>query len=203
MRAVLGIGNPGVKYVDTKHNAGFIVIDRFIDKHKLKYEPAKGDYHFCTGEIISSDFIIVRPSTYVNNSGLAALDVFEKFNIELDQFLMVVDDINLETGQVRVRKSGGSGGHNGLDSIIYHLQSEDFPRIRFGIGDDFEEGFQADYVLSKFTGDEFNHLEKNFNFAVELVEKFIEGGTKFMFDHFSKFSNNINKKNPPPEIEGN
>lgn len=203
MRAVLGIGNPGVKYVDTKHNAGFIVIDRFIEKHKLKYEPSKGEYHFCLGKIANEDFIIIRPTTYVNNSGLTALDVLEKHNIETDQLLVIVDDINLETGQIRVRKNGGSGGHNGLESIIYHLQSEDFPRIRFGIGNDFEEGYQADYVLSKFTNKEFDKLEDNFNFAVELTNKFIEGGNKFMFDHFSKFSNKINQKNPPPEIEEN
>lgn len=203
MQAVLGIGNPGVKYVDTKHNAGFIVIDRLVDKHKLKYEPSKGDYHFSLGNINENDFIIIRPTTYVNNSGLAAIDALDKHDIEVDQLLVIVDDINLDIGQIRLRKGGGSGGHNGLESIIYHLQSENFPRIRFGIGNDFEEGYQADYVLSKFSNDEFDELKENFNFAIELTEKFLEGGSKLMFDHFSKFSNNINKKNPPPEIEGN
>jgi len=203
LRVVLGIGNPGVKYVDTRHNAGFIVIDRFVEQHKLKYEPSKSDYHFCLGKVKDNDFIIVRPSTYVNNSGFAALDVLEKHDIEIDQLLVIVDDININTGQIRVRKSGGSGGHNGLESIIYHLQSENFPRIRFGIGNDFEEGYQADYVLSKFTNKEFDELKDNFKFSVELTEKFIEGGNKLMFDHFSKFSNKINQKNPPPEIEEN
>lgn len=203
MRAVLGIGNPGVKYVNTKHNAGFIIIDKLVEKHKLKYQPSKSDYHFCMGNIDENDFIIVRPTTYVNNSGLAALDLIEKHNIEVDQLLVIVDDINIEIGQIRVRKSGGSGGHNGLESIIYHLQSEGFPRIRFGIGNHFDQGNQVNYVLSKFTNEELEKLKENFDFAVELAEKFIEGGNKFMFDHFSKFSNKINKKSPPPEIEEN
>lgn len=203
MQAVLGIGNPGVKYVNTKHNAGFIVIDRFVEKHKFVYKESKGNYFSVEGKYGDNDFIIIRPTTYVNNSGLAALDVLEKFNIQIDELLVIVDDINLATGNIRIRQSGGSGGHNGLESILYHLQSENFSRIRFGIGADFKDGFQADYVLSKFSDSELNELKPNFNFAIELMEKFILGGIKEMTDHFSKFSNNFNKKNPPPLIEGN
>lgn len=203
MQAVLGIGNPGVKYVNTKHNAGFIIIDKFVEKHNLVYISSKGDYLFAEGKFRDKNFIIVRPTTYVNNSGLAALDILEKFEIPVQNFLTVFDDINLPTGNLRLRKSGGTGGHNGLESIIYHLQNDNFPRLRFGIGADFDEGFQADYVLSKFSDSELDKLKPNFNFAVELVEKFIENGLKEMTDHFSKFSNNFNKKNPPPEREEN
>ena len=203
MRAVLGIGNPGVKYVTTKHNAGFIIIDKFIEKYNLNYTPSKSDYHFCVGKLNDEDFIIIRPTTYVNNSGLAALDVLNKHDIEVEQLLVIVDDINIEEGQIRIRKSGGSGGHNGLESVIYHLQSENFSRMRFGIGNDFEKGYQADYVLSKFSSEQFEKLSDSFGFAIELTEKFIKGGNKLMFDHFSKFSHKINKRTPPPEIEGN
>jgi PTH1 family peptidyl-tRNA hydrolase len=203
LQAILGIGNPGAKYVNTKHNAGFIIIDRFVDKYDLDYLASKNDYLYAEGKILESDFIIIRPTTYVNNSGLAAKDVLDKYDIPLQNFLTVVDDINLSTGQLRLRKSGGTGGHNGLESIIYHLISDEFPRLRFGIGADFEDGFQADYVLSKFSKNELDNLDSNFNFAVELLEKFIVGGLKEMTDHFSKFSNIFNQKNPPHEREEN
>lgn len=203
MHVVLGIGNPGAKYVNTKHNAGFIIIDKFVEKHKLFYKASQSDYHFAEGNLNKNDFIIIRPTTYVNNSGLAALDVLEKLEIPINQFLVVVDDINLELGKLRLRKSGGTGGHNGLESIVYHLQSDEFPRLRFGIGADFEKGFQADYVLSKFSSDELNNLKLNFDFAVELIENFISGGLKSMTDHFSKYSINFNKENPPHEREEN
>ena len=203
MQAVIGIGNPGVKYVNTKHNAGFIIIDRFLEKNNLIYKTSKSNYLFVEGKFRENDFLIVRPTTYVNNSGLAVLDICDNHNISVENLLVVVDDINLEMGHLRIRKNGGSGGHNGLESIIYHLQSQNFPRIRFGIGAEFKEGFQADYVLSKFSTEELTKLEPNFDFAVELIEKFLIGGNKEMTDHFSKFSNKINQKEPPHEREEN
>lgn len=203
MRAVVGIGNPGVKYVNTRHNAGFIIIDKLVERLNLNYIPSKGDYYIAEGEKENSDFVIVKPTTYVNNTGLAALEILEKFSLNSDQILVVVDDIALQTGNVRVRKSGGSGGHNGLESLIYHLRSENFPRIRFGIGSSFNEGEQADYVLSKFSSDELEDLTPNFDFCTDLIEKFITSDHKGMMDHFSKFSNKINKQTPPSEIEEN
>ena len=203
MRAVLGIGNPGVKYVDTRHNAGFIVIDRFIGQMNLNYKSSKSEFLFAEGKLNNTEYLIVRPTTYVNNSGLAAVYVLDNFELSVEDLLVVVDDINLPLGNIRVRNKGGSGGHNGLESIIYHLLSDKFPRIRFGIGSDFEDGTQADYVLSKFSNTVFEQLKPNFDFAVELVENFILGGQKQMIDHFSMFSNKFNKKNPPPEREEN
>lgn len=203
MRAVFGIGNPGAKYVLTRHNAGFIIIDTIIEKLGLSFIPSKGDYYYAEGKLKDSEFIIIKPTTYVNNSGLAARDVLDFFDIAVEDLLVIVDDIALHTGNVRVRKSGGSGGHNGLESLIYHINSENFPRIRFGIGNRFEEGFQADYVLSKFSEKEFKELLPNFKFCTELIENFLIDGQKSMMDHFSKFSNEINKTTPPQEREEN
>lgn len=203
MRAVFGIGNPGAKYVLTRHNAGFIIIDTIIEKLGLSFIPSKGDYYYAEGKLKDSEFIIIKPTTYVNNSGLAARDVLDFFDIAVEDLLVIVDDIALHTGNVRVRKSGGSGGHNGLESLIYHINSENFPRIRFGIGNRFEEGFQADYVLSKFSAKEFNELLPNFKFCTELIKNFLIDGQKSMMDHFSKFSNEINKTTPPQEREEN
>jgi len=203
LQAVIGIGNPGVKYVNTKHNAGFIIIDRFLEKNNLIYKTSKSDYLFVEGKFRENDFLIVRPTTYVNNSGFAAIDICRNYNINIEDLLVVVDDINLGMGHLRIRKSGGSGGHNGLESIIYHLESQNFPRMRFGIGAEFEEGLQADYVLSKFSTEELTKLKPNFDFAVELIDEFLIGGIKNMTDHFSKFSNKINQKEPPHEREEN
>lgn len=203
MRAVLGIGNPGAKYVLTKHNAGFIIIDTLVEQLNLNYTPSKGDYYYAEGKLKDSEYIVIKPTTYVNNSGLAARDVLDNYDIAVEDFLVVVDDIALPIGNLRARISGGSGGHNGLESLIYHLESENFPRIRFGIGSRFEDGFQADYVLSKFSENEFKDLKPNFEICSELTKKFFIGGQKLMMDHFSRFANEINKTTPPQEREEN
>lgn len=201
MRAILGIGNPGAEYVDTKHNAGFIILDKLADKFDLSYSPSKYDYYYAEGRLNDSDFCLIKPTTYVNLSGLAAKDFFNNHPLAVEDFLVVVDDIHLELGSVRIRKQGGSGGHNGLESIIYHLETESFPRIRFGIGGKFEDGNQAGYVLSKFNDDEFKFIEGNLNLSVDLIEKFISGGTQSMLDFFSKVSQKENLTTPPTNKE--
>jgi peptidyl-tRNA hydrolase, PTH1 family len=140
VRIVLGIGNPGKRYENTRHNIGFIILNTFAQNNNLSFIPSKSDYYYSAGEIEGSAFILVKPSTYVNNSGIAAGHALSIFNVAIEDLLVVVDDINLGTGSFRVRASGGDGGHNGLKSIIYHLQSNEFPRIRIGIGSGFPDG---------------------------------------------------------------
>lgn len=193
MRIILGIGNPGRKYVDTKHNIGFIILDKFAQKYGLKFKPSKFGYIETGSSLDSSRFALIKPTTYVNNSGLAALDVLDYYNLPPEDLLVISDDVNLELGKIRIRKSGGDGGHNGLKSIIYHLNSDQFARLRFGIGDGFDEGEMADYVLSKFSKKNFDYLEQKIVFSVKLIEHFILGGSKEMLDFFSKNSSILNK----------
>ena len=196
MKIIFGIGNPGKRYELTKHNTGFIILDKFARKHGLQFVPSKGDF-FYTGNSDNtiSPFVLVKPTTYVNLSGNAALDLLNIYNFEPKNDLLVVyDDLNLEPGITRIRKSGGSGGHNGINSLIYQLQTEEFPRIRFGIGNNFESGSMKDYVLSKYSENELRELDKNFDLTVRLIEEFINNGTKGMLDYFSKL-NSSSKQN--------
>ncbi|MDR3665957.1 MAG: aminoacyl-tRNA hydrolase, partial [Ignavibacteriaceae bacterium] len=155
MRVIFGIGNPGTRYSQTRHNSGFLLLDLYAQKNSLHFTASKNDYFFAEGKTAQSGFSLIKPSTFVNNSGIAALQAITEYNTPVDDFLVIADDINLETGKVRIRIGGGDGGHNGINSIIYHLNSDEFPRLRIGIGNNFGKGEMADYVLSSFSNDEF------------------------------------------------
>lgn len=199
MRVILGIGNPGNKYANTKHNIGFIILERFAVSHQLHFEPSKYDFYYAEGAIGTFPFLLVKPTTYVNNSGIAAKDLISQNQIEIEDFLVISDDINLQKGEVRIRKAGGDGGHNGIASIIYHLSNDQFPRIRFGIGNDFEAGEMVNYVLSEFDEHELKEIKPSIEFSTELIYNFIVGGSKQMLDFFSKnkslYTLNQNKDN--------
>ena len=186
MRVIFGIGNPGNRYSQTRHNSGFLLLDHYAQKNSLPFVASKNDYFFAEGKTAQCGFSLIKPTTYVNNSGLAALQAIEEYNIPIADFLVVADDINLETGKVRIRVGGGDGGHNGLNSIIYHLNSDDFPRLRIGIGNNFSKGEMADYVLAPFSNDEFTIINGAFNEAALLLDQFVQGGIKQMLDANSK-----------------
>lgn len=193
MRVVLGIGNPGKKYEDTRHNVGFIVLDKFAEKLGLAIEKKCQNYKYAGSKLNTSPFFLVKPTTYVNLSGRAAQDVCNKLEITPENLLVVTDDLNLITGKLRVRKSGGDGGHNGLKSLIYYLESNEFPRIRFGIGNNFDDGEMADFVLGKFSENEKQIVKPSIDFSISLIENFILGGTKQMLDYFSSNASELSK----------
>ena len=170
----------------------------FVQKKMLQFKASKFQFHFTEGELFGEPFVLLKPDTYVNNSGLAVLDCIRHYKISVHDLLVVVDDINLDLSEIRIRKSGGDGGHNGLSSIIYHLQSNDFSRLRIGIGDDFESGDLANYVLSDFNKNDLVQLEKTFNLGVTLVENFITDGYIKMLSTFSRLKN-LNKLNNESE----
>ena len=122
MKCIIGLGNPGDQYKDTKHNFGYWVIDSYLKKNDLKLKLGKGDYVFAD----NSDFIIAKTTAFMNNSGHAVKSIVDYFSIQLDELVIVYDDIDLPLGSVRFKQGGSSGGHRGLDSIIYRLSSQDF-----------------------------------------------------------------------------
>lgn len=191
MRILLGIGNPGIKYNLTWHNVGFIILDRLAEQLNIHFKPSKHDYYFAEGSIQDNDFILIKPTTYVNNSGLAALQIIEKYPVQLEDFLVVCDDLNIPKGEIKIKQSGGDGGHNGLASIIYHLNSNKFPRLRFGIGNGFDKGDMAKYVLSKISLKDFELIDKNLNLSIVLLTDFILGGMKNMLNCYSKNNNKL------------
>ena len=199
MKVIFGIGNPGTRYQYNRHNVGFMFVDYLAAKYSVRFSPAKGDYYIAKGSINNSKFSLIKPVAYVNNSGIAALQVMDKLNINTEDILVSVDDVNFDFSEFRVKEFGGDGGHNGLASIIYHLNTNKFPRIRIGIGQDFEKGRMPDYVLSDFDDEEKKQLGDLFEKISPLAEEFILGGIKQMLNAnsrlFSKNSKNNSNKN--------
>lgn len=185
MRIILGIGNPGSQYKNNRHNVGFMFLDFLANKYSLKFVPSKNDYYYADGKLGECEFSLIKPSTFVNNSGTAALNSSTNFNTRIEDILVISDDINLEPGILKIKSHGGDGGHNGIASIIYHLNSNKFPRLRIGVGNKFESGRMAEYVLSDFNLEESKLLENSFEKGISLVENFIKGGLKQMLDHHS------------------
>ena len=190
MRAIFGIGNPGVRYQHTRHNAGFLMLDSFVGKQSIEFKPAKGDYYFARGEINQVPYFLIKPTTYVNMSGLAALQFLKEYKIGLNDLLILCDDVNIKVGKLRIRKNGGDGGHNGLASLIYHFNSNEFPRLRIGVGDDSIKEDLPSYVLGDFSHEQFDILLRTFKKSDYLLNEFIRGGLKAMLDANSKIFNN-------------
>jgi PTH1 family peptidyl-tRNA hydrolase len=190
VRAVLGIGNIGLRYQRNRHNAGFLILDYFTQNRSIKFRAAKGDYYFSKGDLNQVHYYLIKPSNYVNNSGVVALQFLEKHKIDLSDLLVICDDVNMKMGKLRVRRSGGDGGHNGLASLIYHLKSNQFPRLRVGIGSDYKEGELSSYVLDDFSEDDDKIFEAVLKDSSFLVEEFISGGIEAMLNANSKLYNN-------------
>jgi PTH1 family peptidyl-tRNA hydrolase len=176
LRLILGIGNPGNKYKNNRHNVGFVVLDYLASLNSLSFSASVGDYYAAEGIIRNNRYQLIKPTTYVNNSGIAAKQALEKDNLDIKDLLVIHDDVNLSHSEIRVKARGGDGGHNGLGSIIWHLMSDEFPRIRIGIGNEFEKGSMADYVLSDFSTEEMKALNGTFKTVCTLVNEFITGG---------------------------
>lgn len=172
---IAGLGNIGTEYANTRHNIGFVVAEALAREGKTGFESgrladvARLKYK---GRIL----IAIKPSTYMNLSGKAIKYWIEKEKIPLENLLVITDDIALPTGVIRLRAKGGDGGHNGLISIIGQLGSTDFPRLRIGIGNDFAQGYQVDYVLGKWTTAEEEIMISKVVTAVEIVKSFVAIG---------------------------
>lgn len=147
---VVGLGNPGPDYEHTRHNVGFRVADALAERLDVSYEHT--DHALVgMGEHRNRKVGVAKPTTYMNRSGTAVASLLHRYDLPLDQLLVVVDDLHLPIGTLRLRPSGSSGGHNGLAHIAECLDSTDYPRLRVGIGNEFPDGQQVDYVLSPFT----------------------------------------------------
>lgn len=183
-RLVVGLGNPGIEYAFTRHNAGFLVADQFVRKHQVEFQKSH-KAESVRFRLKNKHVIVLKPLSYMNLSG----EVVARFLNELQlspQFMIVIcDDISLPFGSIRLRKKGGSGGHNGLQSIIDELQTENFNRLRIGIGNDFQKGEQSRYVLSEWDKDEQQHLPQIIQTAAEAVETFILEGIEHAMNKFN------------------
>jgi len=179
LKIVVGLGNPGSKYEFTRHNIGFRIVDSLARDIEIEFKRVKSYYSLISrGMINNHKVILVKPQTFMNLSGRAVSKVVSYYKIPLRDLLIVYDDLNLELGQVRIRKKGSAGGHNGIESIMQYLNSEDVPRLRIGIGNPLAN-FNFDcvsYVLSNFNDDEKDKIKEVIQLSTEAVKTIIEDG---------------------------
>ncbi|GJQ32806.1 MAG: peptidyl-tRNA hydrolase [Ignavibacteriaceae bacterium] len=188
MRIVVGLGNPGKKYENTRHNAGFMFLDRFAALNSIQFSPSKYNYYRAEGSLKGNPFVLIKPATYVNLSGNAVKELMSEYPVAPEDVLVVHDELNLPPGGYKIKLKGSDGGHNGIYSIIYTIENDNFPRIRIGIGNDFPAGAMADYVLSPFNRNETELLAKVFDNCTVLTNEFIASGVKGLLDANSKLS---------------
>lgn len=174
---IVGLGNPGREYVRTRHNLGFMLVDLLAATLNAEMAPGKGDYLVGRTSYLGRSVHLVKPLTFVNRSGLAVSDVRARFSVPLSDTLIACDDCELPFGMVRLRAKGSHGGHHGLESVIYYLNSEDFPRLRVGIGRDPSADL-AEYVLSGFTPGEEEELPAVLREAERAARQFLELGVE-------------------------
>lgn len=182
---IVGLGNVGMEYDATRHNIGFDVADAFVIKHGGSF---RLDRHAFVAECKwkGKQFVVIKPTTYMNLSGKAFKYWMEKEKISLDNTLTIVDELALPLGTLRVRASGSAGGHNGLKNIELILQTAAYPRLRFGIGNDFPKGRQVDFVLGKWTRQELPLVQENVLKSVDAIESFASMGLGQTMTHFNK-----------------
>lgn len=182
---ILGLGNPGTEYADTRHNIGFQVLDQLASTAGARFSPDRyGDRAEFKHK--GRTFVLIKPSTFMNLSGKAARYWMDQEGVPAERVLVIADDLAIPFGTIRIRAKGGAGGHNGLTSIIELIGTEEFPRLRFGIGSDFPKGRQSDYVLSSWTAEELKTLEERREIAAKAVLQFGLLGVAHAMNNFNK-----------------
>ncbi|WP_177169173.1 aminoacyl-tRNA hydrolase [Flavobacterium terrigena] len=172
---IVGLGNIGAEYVNTRHNIGFKVLDYFANQENISFQTQKlGDV--AEFKIKGRTVLLLKPNTYMNLSGKAVKYWMEKENIEKDNMLVITDDLNLSFGSIRIKTKGSDGGHNGLKNIQLLLNSTEYPRFRFGISDAFKKGKQVDYVLGEWSLEEKEALNERLSISSEIIKSFALAG---------------------------
>ncbi len=181
---IIGLGNIGQEYENTRHNIGFKVLDYLAKQENLTFQTQKlGDIAEYT--IKGRKLILLKPSTYMNLSGKAVKYWMEKENVEKENVLIITDDLNLPFGAVRIKAKGSDGGHNGLKNIQMVLNSVEYPRFRFGISDQFKKGQQVDYVLGEWDDEEKSKLPERLDLAIKAIQSFALAGLNNTMNEFN------------------
>lgn len=181
---IVGLGNIGVDYVNTRHNIGFKVLNHFVDTHNLLFDNRKlGD--LATYKFKSRTVLLLKPNTYMNLSGKAVKYWLDKEKIPMDNLLVITDDLNLTYGTLRLKTKGSDGGHNGLKDIQDRLNTINYNRLRFGISNSFSKGKQVDYVLGEWSEEEYNNLEEHLEKTTQLIQSFVMSGANYTMNKFN------------------
>lgn len=184
MKLIVGLGNPGKEYEETRHNCGFMVIDRLADKLNVSVDQQKFKGQYVKFKYHGEDVILLKPQTYMNLSGEAVSAIMNYFKIDREDLLVIYDDLDMPVGKLRLRVSGSAGGHNGIKNIIAHLNSQEFKRIRVGI-DRHKYMKVVDYVLSKFTKAESEAIESGIENAANAVIDYLDNGFNHTMNNYN------------------
>ncbi|MEO5683930.1 MAG: aminoacyl-tRNA hydrolase [Chitinophagaceae bacterium] len=184
---IVGLGNPGLEYAHTRHNIGFDVVDAFAGRQAISFQADRlAEVAAC--KVKGKQVICIKPSTFMNLSGKAVKYWKEKERIENDNILVIVDELALPLDKLRLRIAGSSGGHNGLKSIEELLLTADYPRLRYGVGNEYPKGRQVEYVLGKWSAAELPLVQKKTAVCTDLIETFIIQGIGPAMNQFNKLS---------------
>lgn len=176
---IVGLGNPGLQYENTRHNAGFLVMDILAKEEQFQIRQLKWSALLGQCRMGDAHCLVMKPQTFMNNSGEAVRDCASFYRIPPERIVVVYDDISLDVGRLRIRRKGSDGGHNGIKSILYHLGSDQFPRVKVGVGQKPHPDYDlAAWVLSRFTGPEQKTLAQTLPKATEAVRLIVKGETE-------------------------
>ncbi|MDU7649457.1 MAG: aminoacyl-tRNA hydrolase [Anaerococcus vaginalis] len=185
MYYIVGLGNPGIQYENTRHNAGFITIDYLARKYSIDVRKIKFKSLIGQGVISGQKVMLVKPQTYMNNSGEAIREIYKYFDFDHDKLIVIYDDIDIDFGSIRIRKKGSAGTHNGMKSIIYNLEFDDFPRIKVAVGKKPSYMDLANFVLSGFSKQEAKIIEEEVKLTSDAIEMILEEGIEKSMSMFN------------------
>ncbi len=194
---IVGLGNPGAEYAETRHNIGYMVLDAFAKASNIVFEDRRYGY-VAESSLKGRKLILLKPTTFMNLSGNAVRYWLNKENIDECRLLVIVDDLSLPLGTLRLKASGSAGSHNGLGHI-QQLIGQQYARLRIGIGNDFPRGSQVDYVLGHFSTEEREALNPTFDTATEIIKSFVLAGVNITMNQYNKRKPTI--PNPPSDNE--
>jgi len=186
MFLIIGLGNPGPEYAWTRHNSGFEAIDKLAFDHKIKIGKTKRRAQVGEGVICAEKCVLIKPQTYMNLSGECVREQIAFYKAQPSDIIVIYDDTSLNVGEIRVRKKGSAGGHNGMKNIIRELDTDEFVRVRIGIGEKPPRWDLKDYVLSRFKKEEFDAMVEGVTRACEAVESIIKDGIDTAMNRFNK-----------------
>jgi PTH1 family peptidyl-tRNA hydrolase len=201
MKLVVGLGNPGSRYDGTRHNVGFAAVDRLAARHGALWETAPRGVEALIGRWRAADVVLAKPLTFMNLSGTAIVGLLQFYKIEPLDALVIVDEVQLETGRLRVRPEGSAGGHNGLKSVIASLGTMQFPRLRIGVGRGDNRRDLADHVLARFESDERETIAEAIEKAADAAEVFVAEGPAAAMTKYNRKQETGN--GPQEEAEDN
>jgi len=182
---IVGLGNPDRKFKKNRHNTGFMTVDRAAERHGLGFGKLQSKAALATGQIAGKNALLAKPQSYMNNSGQPVRSLVDFYKIPLDWLIVVYDDLDLPTGTVRLRPEGGSGGQNGMKDIIQHLGSQQFARLRMGIGRPAGRMDPVDYVLQDFGKDEWEIMRIALDTAVDALEMWLTDGIQLAMSRYN------------------